>query len=128
MTPLCFFAMFFHCLSVFRLAAPVPTSKRKRNGRFPFQGWVGGTLTRNYHTLQYQMEHLWKVISGGARIDVRQYHRSLAGADYISKCLGANAYELDKYSFANTVTLSSSVIRLIASIDESGDRRCGRDT
>ena len=37
-------------------------------------------------------------------------------------------YELNKYSFANTVTLSSSVIRLIASIDESGDRRCGRDT
>ena len=45
-----------------------------------------------------------------------------------AKCLGANAYELDKYSFANTVTLSASVIRLIAGIDASGDRRCGRDT
>jgi len=55
-------------------------------------------------------------------------NRALAGADYVCKCLGANAYELNKYSFANTVTLSSSVIRLIASIDESGDRRCGRDT
>jgi hypothetical protein len=42
--------------------------------------------------------------------------------------LGKNAYELDKYSFANTVTLSSSVIRLIAGIDESGERRCGVDT
>jgi hypothetical protein len=51
------------------------------------------------------MEHLWKVISGEARVDVRQYDRPLAGADYISKCLGANAYELDKYSFANTVTV-----------------------
>jgi hypothetical protein len=98
------------------------------NGRFHFHGLVGGTLTRNYHTLQHQMEHLWKIQSGGARVDVRQYDRALAGADYVAKCLGANAYELNKYSFANTVTLSSSVIRLIASIDESGDRRCGRDT
>ena len=98
------------------------------NGRFHFHCLVGGTATRNYHTLQHQMEHLWKVIAGGARVDVRQYDRSLAGADYVAKCLGANAYELGKYSFANTVTLSSSVIRLIAGMDESGDRRCGRDT
>jgi hypothetical protein len=69
-----------------------------------------------------------KLQSGGARVDVRQYDRSLAGADYVCKCLGANAYELNKYSFANTVTLSASVIRLIAGIDASGDRRCGQDT
>ena len=100
----------------------------EENGRFHFHCLVGGTATRNYHTLQHQMEHLWKIQSGGARVDVRQYDRALAGADYVAKCLGANAYELNKYSFANTVTLSSSVIRLIASIDESGDRRCGRDT
>ena len=65
---------------------------------------------------------------GGARVDVRQYDRALAGAEYVCKCLGANAYELNKYSFANTVTLSASVIRLIAGIDASGDRRCGQDT
>ena len=69
-----------------------------------------------------------EVQSGGARVDVRQYDRALAGADYVCKCLGANAYELNKYSFANTVTLSASVIRLIAGIDASGDRRCGQDT
>ena len=97
-------------------------------GRFHFHCLVGGTTTRNYHTLQHQMEHLWKIQSGGARIDVRQYNRALTGADYVCKCLGANQYELDKYSFANTVTLSASVIRLIAGIDASGDRRCGRDT
>lgn len=97
-------------------------------GRFHFHCLVGGTATRNYHTLQHQMEHLWKIQSGGARVEVRQYDRSLAGVEYVAKCLGANAYELGKYSFANTVTLSSSVIRLIAGIDESGDRRCGRDT
>jgi hypothetical protein len=62
------------------------------------------------------------------RVDVRQYDRALAGADYVCKCLGANAYELNKYSFANTVTLSASVIRLIAGIDASGDRRCCQDT
>ena len=98
------------------------------NGRFHFHCLVGGTLTRNYHTLLRQAEWLWKIQSGGARVDVRQYDRSLAGADYVCKCLGANAYELNKYSFANSVTLSASVIRLIAGIDASGDRRCGRDT
>jgi len=80
------------------------------------------------HAVQYHDEHLWTPQTGGARVDVRQYNRSLAGADYVCKCLGANAYELNKYSFANTVTLSASVIRLIAGIDASGDRRCGRDT
>ena len=85
----------------------------------------GGTAARNYHTLQCQMEHQWKIQSGGAHVDVRQYHSALAGAEYICKCLGANQYELNKYSFANTVTLFASVIRLIAAIDASGDRRCG---
>jgi hypothetical protein len=100
----------------------------EKNGRFHFHCLVGGTATRNYHTLQHQAEWLWKIQSNGARVDVRQYDRSLAGADYVAKCLGANAYELNKYSFANTVTLSASVIRLIAGIDASGDRRCVQDT
>jgi hypothetical protein len=94
-------------------------------GRFHFHCLIGGTATRNYHTLQHQAEWLWKIQCHGARVDVRQYDRSQAGAEYVVKCLGANAYELGKYSFANTVTLSSSVIRLIASIDESGERRGG---
>lgn len=94
-------------------------------GRFHFHCLIGGTATRNYHTLQHQAEWLWKLQTGGARVDVRQYDRSQAGAEYVAKCLGANAYELNKYSFANTVTLSSSVVRLIAGIDESGERRCG---
>ena len=98
------------------------------DGRFHGHCLVGGTATRNYHTLQHQAEWLWKIQTGGARVDVRQYDRSLAGADYVAKCLGANAYELNKYSFANTVTLSASVIRLIAGIDASGERRCGQDT
>jgi hypothetical protein len=100
----------------------------EKHGRFHFHCLVGGTITRNYHTLQHQAEHLWKISTGGARVEVRQYDRALAGADYISKCLGANAYELNKYSLANSVTLSASVIRLIAGLDASGDRRCGRDT
>jgi hypothetical protein len=93
--------------------------------RFHFHCLVGGTTTRNYDTLIHQAEWLWKIQTGGARVDVRQYDRSQAGADYVAKCLGANAYELNKYSFANTVTLSASVIRLIAGIDASGERRCG---
>ena len=97
-------------------------------GRFHFHCLVGGTATRNYHTLGHQLEHLWKVSTGGARVDVRQYDRSRAGAEYICKCLGANAYELNKFNFADTVTLSASVCRLITAIDASGDRRCGRHT
>lgn len=111
-----------------RLLIALRGEEGERNGRFHFHCLVGGTTTRNYHALQHQAEWLWKIQSGGARVDVRQYDRSLAGADYVYKCLGANAYELNKYSFANTVTLSASVFRLIAAIDASGDRRCGQDT
>ena len=111
-----------------RLLIALRGEEGEQNGRFHFHCLVGGTTSRNYHTLQHQAEWLWKIRSRRARVDVRQYDRSLAGADYVCKCLGANAYELGKYSFANTVTLSASVIRLIAGIDASGDRRCGRDT
>jgi hypothetical protein len=111
-----------------RLLIALRGEEGEKFGRFHFHCLVGGTATRNYHTLQHRAEWLWKVQTGGARVDVRQYDRSQAGAAYVAKCLGANAYELNKYSFANTVTLSSSVIRLIAAIDESGERRGGLDT
>ena len=108
-----------------RLLIALRGEEGEEKGRFHFHCLVGGTATRNYHTLLHQAEWLWKRQSGGARVDVRQYDRSLAGADYVCKCLGANAYELSKYSFANSVTLSASVIRLIAGIDASGERRGG---
>ena len=108
-----------------RLLIALRGEEGELNGRPHFHCLVGGTATRNYHTLIHQAEWLWKRQSGGARVEVRQYDRSLAGAEYVCKCLGANAYELDKYSFANSVTLSASVIRLIAGIDASGERRGG---
>ena len=111
-----------------RLLIALRGEEGEKFGRFHFHCLVGGTATRNYHTLQHQAEWLWKHQTGGARVDVRQYDRSLGGAEYICKCLGANAYELNKYSFANTVTLSVSVRRLIAAMDSSGERRRGRDT
>ena len=89
---------------------------------------MGGTATRNYHTLQHQLEWLWKIQTGGARVDVRQYDRSLSGADYVAKCLGANAYELNKFNFADSLTLSASVYRLIAAMDARGERRGCQDT
>jgi hypothetical protein len=106
-----------------RLLIALRGEEGEKNGRFHFHCLVGETATRNYHTLEHQAEWLWKTISGGARVDVRQYDRSRAGADYISKCLGANEYELGKYSFANTVTLSSSVRRCIAAMDRVYERR-----
>ena len=108
-----------------RLLIALRGEEGEETGRFHFHCLVGGTATRNYHTLLHQAEWLWKRQSGGARVDVRQYDRSLAGADYVAKCLGANAYELGKYSFANTVTLSSSIYRLIAAMDRVYERRGG---
>ena len=108
-----------------RLLIALRGEEGEENGRFHFHCLVGGTLTRNYHTLLHQAEWLWKIQTGGARVDVRQYNRSLAGAAYVVKCLGANTYELNKFSFANSVTLSSSIFRLIAAMDRVYERRRG---
>jgi hypothetical protein len=110
-----------------RLLLALRGEEGEANGRFHFHCLIGGTNSRNYHATQHLAEWLWKIQSGGARVDVRQYDRSLAGADYVCKCLGANAYELNKYSFANTVTLSSSIFRLIAAMDRVYERRRGWD-
>ncbi|HEY3861298.1 MAG TPA: hypothetical protein VGO59_05360 [Verrucomicrobiae bacterium] len=106
-----------------RLLIALRGEEGEENGRFHFHCLVGGTLTRNYHTLAHQAEWLWKIQTAGAHVDVRQYDRSLAGAEYVVKCLGANNYELNKFSFANTVTLSSSIYRLIAAMDRVYERR-----
>jgi hypothetical protein len=66
-----------------RLLIALRGEEGEKNGRFHFHCLVGGTATRNYHTLQHQAEWLWKIQSGGARVDVRQYDRSQAGAEYI---------------------------------------------
>lgn len=108
-----------------RLLIALRGEEGEENGRFHFHCLVGGTLTRNYHTLVHQAEWLWKIQTGGARVDVRQYDRSLAGAAYVVKCLGANGYELNKFSFADSVTLSSSIFRLIAAMDRVYERRRG---
>ena len=111
-----------------RLLIALRGEEGEQRGRFHFHCLVGGTTTRNYHTLCHKAEFLWKFQSGGARVEVRQYDRALSGVAYIVKCLdGANAYELNKYSFANSVTLSESVRRLIAAIDSSGERHCRED-
>jgi hypothetical protein len=93
-----------------RLLIALRGEEGELHGRFHFHCLVGGTSTRNYHATLHQAEWLWKIQTGGARVDVRQYDRSLSGADYVCKCLGANSYELNKFSFANTVTLSASVL------------------
>jgi len=111
-----------------RLLIALRGEEGESRGRFHFHCLIGGTFTRNYRALLHQSEWLWKIQTGGARVEVRQYERSLAGAEYVCKCLGANAYELNKYSFANSVTLSASVVRLIAGIDASGERRSGQHT
>lgn len=86
---------------------------------------IGGFTSCNMMTVRSQMMRSWKIISGNADADFRLYDRSLAGADYICKCLGgANSYEINKFSIAEETTLSDSVISLIRVLDAKGDRRC----
>lgn len=101
----------------------------EQNGRFHFHALVGGTTTRNYISSQHMMEHFWKVDNRGARVEVRRYDPSLRGASYITKGVkngtfsGANRYELMKYNnYADSVTLSDSVLRFIAARDSQGQR------
>jgi hypothetical protein len=39
---------------------------------------------------------------------------------------GAKEYELNKYSLAEETTLSKSVFRVVRTLDEMADRRCGK--
>src|ERR1017187_2158509 len=93
-------------------------------GRPHFHSLLGGVATCNMMSLRSQMMRCWKIISGNADGDFRLYNRSLAGADYVCKCLGANAYEINKFSIAEETTLSDSVISLVRVLDAKSGRRC----
>ena len=90
-----------------------------------FHSLMKVATTCNMMSLRSQMFRSWKMITGNADADFRIYDRSLAGADYVCKCLGgANSYEINKFSIAEETTLSDSVISLIRVLDAKGDRRC----
>jgi hypothetical protein len=93
-------------------------------GRPHFHCLLGGVTTCNMMSLRSQMFRSWKIISGNADGDFRLYDRSLMGADYVCKCLGANSYEINKFSIAKETTLSDSVISLIRVLDAKSGRRC----
>ncbi len=93
-------------------------------GRPHYHSLLGGVATCNMMSLRSQMMRSWKIISGNADADFRLYDRSLAGADYVCKCLGANSYEINKFSIAEETTLSDSVISLIRVLDAKSGRRC----
>lgn len=93
-------------------------------GRPHFHSLLGGVAACNMMSLRSQMMRSWKIISGNADGDFRLYDRSLAGADYVCKSLGANAYEINKFSVAEETTLSDSVISLIRVLDAKSGRRC----
>jgi hypothetical protein len=97
----------------------------EQKGRFHFHCLIGGTTTRNTKSLSHASESLWRNICGGIA-ESRPYQSSLAGAQYICKCLGANEYELGKFNSANSVTLSDSVFNLFRGTASSVDRRLGK--
>lgn len=83
------------------------------NGRFHFHYLLGGTKVSNVITLSHQLARDWKVRTG-AMAEIRPFDRSLAGAAYVAKCLGgADAYELNKFNLADSVTLSDSIFRVL---------------
>ena len=90
-------------------------------GRPHFHALVGGLTTCNIMSLRSQMFRSWKTISSNADADFWLYDHSFTGADYICKCLGANA---NKFSIAEETTLSESVISLTRVLDAKSDRRC----
>lgn len=86
-------------------------------GRLHFHYLLGDTFTRNARTLAHRLEYDWKRISGGARVEVREFDRAQAGAAYVSKALGVeNAYEINKFGVADMVTVSAGVVRILANL------------
>jgi len=112
----------------YRLLTALRGEHGERNGRFHFHCLMGGTSTRNQITDSHRLEHVWKQISNGGRVDVRPYVRALSGPEYLCKALGANRYEVEKFSLADSVTLSDSVIRLLTYLDHTTLRHCGEHT
>lgn len=89
----------------------------EHGGPFHFHYLIGGTHQRNIVTLCHQIKRAWNLRTGAREKEARPYDRSLAGPEYITKCLvGSNAYELGKYDLACEVTLSRSVFRVTRSI------------
>ena len=107
-----------------RLLMALRGERGEIGGRPHFHCLLGGVATCNIMTLRSQMMRSWKTVSGNADADFRLYDRSLAGADYICKCLGANAYEVNKFSLAEETTLSDSVFWVIRTLDLMSERRC----
>jgi len=93
-------------------------------GRPHLHSLVGGLTSCNMMAVRSQMIRAWKRVANNGHLDCRLYDRSLAGADYLCKCLGANAYELSKFTIADETTLSHSVFSVIRNMDASGERRC----
>ena len=75
-----------------------------------FHYLLGGLAVKNHVSASYVARREW-----GARVGsfatIRAYDSAQAGASYICKCLGANAYERSKFDSADEVCLSDAVFR-----------------
>ena len=91
-------------------------------GRFHFHILIGGTGTQNEKSDCHRLAYIWKQVANGARDDFRAYDCSLAGAAYVTKGLGGDSYELNKYEGAEQVTLSRSCTRYLRKLDQISER------
>jgi len=77
-----------------------------------FHYLLGGTRASNLHSLCHWLAYDWHKRSQG-HLEVRLYNPSLAGADYIEDCLGANSYEVGKFNRADRLEVSSAVFKQV---------------
>ena len=92
--------------------------------RFHFHCLLGGTQSANRITDSHRLEHVWKHVSGGGRVEIRPYSRLLAGPAYfVDDRAGANHYERGKFALAESVTLSRSCFDYLAKLTAISDRR-----
>lgn len=82
-------------------------------GRPHFHFLLGGTGSSNFVTLGFRLSWAWKGLTGSKQVNIRPYDRSRSGVAYCCKCLGANAYEVGKFDWADEVTCSAGVFRVM---------------
>lgn len=90
----------------------------EQGGRLHVHYLAGDLELSNPLAFCYRLENMWKRQTGGARVEIRPFNRSLSGPAYVSKCLSvglnnANTFEVQKFGLAESVTISAGVVRIL---------------
>ena len=91
-------------------------------GRRPhFHVLLGGMGASNLTTTCYKLRYCWGSVLKAGFCDCRMWDAAQVGCvSYLLKTLGADSYELGKFGWSDGVTLSSSVGRVVRSLERMG--------